>query len=102
MKTEDIWAMLEDVTDPEVPVLTVVDLGVVRDVIQLEKNHWKIVITPTYTGCPAMQVIEEDIKERLGRSPDFADMLMMRMIFEIKQHNKTLSTDQATLRQINY
>src|SRR5690554_24898 len=67
MKAEDIWAMLEDVTDPEVPVLTVVDLGVVRDVIQLEKNHWKIVITPTYTGCPAMQVIEEDIKERLGK-----------------------------------
>ena len=64
---EDIWAMLEDVTDPEVPVLTVVDLGVVREVNQLGKDHWKVIITPTYTGCPAMQVIEEDIKERLER-----------------------------------
>ncbi|HLV41267.1 MAG TPA: 1,2-phenylacetyl-CoA epoxidase subunit PaaD [Brumimicrobium sp.] len=67
MKAEDIWRMLEDVTDPEVPVLTVVDLGVVREVIELGEDHWKIIITPTYTGCPAMQVIEEDIKERLGR-----------------------------------
>ena len=64
---KDIWAMLEDVTDPEVPVLTVVDLGVVREVNQLGKDHWKIIITPTYTGCPAMQVIEEDIKERLEK-----------------------------------
>ncbi|RFC53674.1 1,2-phenylacetyl-CoA epoxidase subunit PaaD [Brumimicrobium aurantiacum] len=64
---DDIWEMLEDVTDPEVPVLTVVDLGVVREVIAKSPSHFKIVITPTYTGCPAMQVIEEDIKERLGK-----------------------------------
>lgn len=62
---EHIWEFLEDVKDPEVPVLTVVDLGVVREVNKQENDRWEIVITPTYSGCPAMQVIEEDIKERL-------------------------------------
>jgi len=62
---EDIWGILEDVKDPEVPVLTVVDLGVVREVNHIEDNQWQIIITPTYSGCPAMQVIEEDIIKRL-------------------------------------
>jgi ring-1,2-phenylacetyl-CoA epoxidase subunit PaaD len=62
---EDIWGILEDVKDPEVPVLTVLDLGVVREVNHIEDNQWQIIITPTYSGCPAMQVIEEDIIKRL-------------------------------------
>jgi ring-1,2-phenylacetyl-CoA epoxidase subunit PaaD len=65
--TEDIWAFLEDVKDPEVPVLTVVDLGVVRDVELKKDGTCLVTITPTYSGCPAMQVIEEGIKERLER-----------------------------------
>lgn len=64
--TEDIWGFLEDVKDPEVPVLTVVDLGVVRAVENID-DVWKITITPTYSGCPAMQVIEEDILSRLKK-----------------------------------
>lgn len=63
---EDIWELLEDVNDPEVPVLTVVDLGVVREVNHIENNQWQIIITPTYSGCPAMRVIEEDIVKRLN------------------------------------
>ncbi len=55
-----IWQWLEEVSDPEIPVLTIVDLGVVRSV-KIEKNIVNITITPTYSGCPAMQVIEEDI-----------------------------------------
>lgn len=61
---EKIWEWLEDVYDPEVPVLTVVDLGVVRKV-NLTKEEVKITITPTYSGCPAMRVIEEDIRRKL-------------------------------------
>jgi ring-1,2-phenylacetyl-CoA epoxidase subunit PaaD len=57
---KDIWSFLEEVSDPEVPVLTVVDLGVIRKV-ELQNQTWKITITPTYSGCPAMKVIEEDI-----------------------------------------
>jgi ring-1,2-phenylacetyl-CoA epoxidase subunit PaaD len=61
MVTEkEIWAYLEEVSDPEIPVLTVVDLGVIRSV-SLKENLCTIVITPTYSGCPAMKVIEEDI-----------------------------------------
>jgi ring-1,2-phenylacetyl-CoA epoxidase subunit PaaD len=57
---DTIWRYLEDVKDPEVPVLSVVELGIVRDVRVAEQGV-TVVITPTYSGCPAMHVIEEDI-----------------------------------------
>jgi ring-1,2-phenylacetyl-CoA epoxidase subunit PaaD len=57
---DDIWAYLEEVKDPEVPVLSVVELGIVRDVRVAEQGV-TVVITPTYSGCPAMHVIEQDI-----------------------------------------
>ncbi len=62
---EDVWALMEEVFDPEVPVLTIVDLGVVREIEALEHDGWKITITPTYSGCPAMKRIEDDIREKL-------------------------------------
>jgi len=55
-----IWAVLETVPDPEIPVLSVLDLGIVRDV-----RADRVLITPTYTGCPATQVIEHDIRAAL-------------------------------------
>ena len=55
-----IWQYLEEVKDPEVPVLSVVELGIVREV-KVGEQGVTIVITPTYSGCPAMHVIEEDI-----------------------------------------
>jgi ring-1,2-phenylacetyl-CoA epoxidase subunit PaaD len=65
MVTKDqIWDWLEEVSDPEIPVLSVVDLGIVRDAI-FENQTWIITITPTYSGCPAMQVMETDIKSKL-------------------------------------
>jgi ring-1,2-phenylacetyl-CoA epoxidase subunit PaaD len=59
-ETAPIWSLLEQVADPEIPVLSVVDLGIVRDV-----TRDRVVITPTYTGCPATQVIERDIRDAL-------------------------------------
>ena len=56
-----IWKILEAVTDPEVPVLTITDLGIVRD-IKLNGDEIEVVITPTYTGCPAMDMIAMNIK----------------------------------------
>jgi ring-1,2-phenylacetyl-CoA epoxidase subunit PaaD len=61
---DDIWKYLEDVKDPEVPVLSVVELGIVRDVRMAEQGV-TVVITPTYSGCPAMHVIEDDIRAGL-------------------------------------
>ena len=60
----EIWKLLEEVFDPEVPVLTVLDLGVVRNVVVNLKTI-QITITPTYSGCPAMKTIEEDIQRKL-------------------------------------
>ena len=66
MVTEkDIWKFLEEVSDPEIPVLTIADLGVIRS-ISLENDDCLVVITPTYSGCPAMKVIEEDIISKLN------------------------------------
>jgi ring-1,2-phenylacetyl-CoA epoxidase subunit PaaD len=62
---EQIWKYLKDVKDPEVPVLTVVDLGIIRSV-ELNGTDCLVTITPTYTGCPAMKVIETDIIARLA------------------------------------
>lgn len=56
-----VWQILATVNDPEVPVLSVIDLGIVRDV-KLNNDETEIIITPTYTGCPAMDVISMNIK----------------------------------------
>lgn len=58
---QNIWKILEQVTDPEVPVLTITDLGIVRDV-KIHGDEVEVIITPTYTGCPAMDMIAMNIK----------------------------------------
>lgn len=58
---ENIFKLLETVPDPEVPIISVIDLGIIRDVI-ISNNIIEIVITPTYTGCPAMDMITTNIK----------------------------------------
>ena len=58
------WAVLEQVMDPEVPVVSVVDLGIVRD-LDWQAGHLHVVVTPTYSGCPATEVIESDIRQAL-------------------------------------
>ena len=64
INTAKVWALLETVSDPEIPVLSVIDLGIVRDVISTEEET-EIVITPTYSGCPAMDAISMDIRLKL-------------------------------------
>ena len=61
ISSADIWALLEQVTDPEVPVLSIIDLGIVRNV-QVNHDEVEVVITPTYSGCPAMDVISINIR----------------------------------------
>jgi ring-1,2-phenylacetyl-CoA epoxidase subunit PaaD len=66
---EQVYKWLESVTDPEVPVLTILDLGIVRDVQIIENDTaWpkvNVKITPTYSGCPAMDVIAMNIRMAL-------------------------------------
>lgn len=59
-----LWQILEEVKDPEVPVLSIVDLGIVRD-LSYTDGKVEVVITPTYSGCPAMDVISMDIRLKL-------------------------------------
>jgi ring-1,2-phenylacetyl-CoA epoxidase subunit PaaD len=61
---EELLALLDTVMDPEVPVVSVVELGVVRDVA-LEGDEVVVTITPTYSGCPAMREIEQEIERAL-------------------------------------
>ncbi len=57
---------LDRVHDPEIPVLTIADLGILRDVVQDADGSVEVVITPTYSGCPAMDVIQDDIERELA------------------------------------
>ena len=63
---EKIYSYLEGVMDPEVPVLSVIDLGIVRDVVFHNADELEIIITPTYSGCPAMDVIALNIRIQLA------------------------------------
>ncbi len=59
-----IWNLLKEVKDPEVPVLSVIDLGIIR-AVKTEDGKINIAITPTYSGCPAMDIISMDIRLKL-------------------------------------
>ncbi len=59
-----LFALLEKVCDPEVPVLSILDLGIVRDV-KMNNDEVEVIITPTYSGCPAMDAISMDIRFKL-------------------------------------
>jgi ring-1,2-phenylacetyl-CoA epoxidase subunit PaaD len=64
---EAAWAALEDVTDPEIPVVSLRELGILRDVRQ-GPDGLEVVITPTYNGCPAMDQIADDVRSTLERN----------------------------------
>lgn len=61
---EDIYSVLNEIPDPEIPVISIVELGVIRDVI-IDGNNIEVKITPTYSGCPAMKQMEDDVKKKL-------------------------------------
>lgn len=60
-----IWDLLSKIPDPEIPVITIQELGVLRD-IEVTKNKVIVTITPTYTGCPAMKLFEDEIISTLN------------------------------------
>lgn len=65
---EEVWAWLAEVPDPEIPVISIVDLGIVRDVSwdrDTQPARLVVTVTPTYSGCPATEVIAASIRETL-------------------------------------
>ena len=69
---DELYPILKDVSDPEIPVLSIIDLGVVRSAY-LEDDKAKVEITPTYSGCPAMDMITDEVNKALrekGYAPE--------------------------------
>jgi ring-1,2-phenylacetyl-CoA epoxidase subunit PaaD len=64
VSTEEVWAALAEIPDPEIPVVSLVDLGVVRDV-EVKDGHVRIEFTPTFLGCPALEVMQAAMSERV-------------------------------------
>jgi ring-1,2-phenylacetyl-CoA epoxidase subunit PaaD len=62
---EQVWQALAEVADPEIPVISVVDLGVVRDV-RVEEQRVHVEFTPTFLGCPALEVMRAQMAERIA------------------------------------
>lgn len=65
-KVEEVWRWLQDVPDPEIPVVSVVELGIVRDV-EWRSDTLVVTVTPTYSGCPATAVIAFEIEDAIRR-----------------------------------
>lgn len=63
---EHIYEVLSEIPDPEIPVISITDLGVIREVIVTGDTSIELKITPTYSGCPAMQQIDADVRKKLG------------------------------------
>ena len=61
---ETVWSWLSHVPDPEIPVISITDLGIIRDV-QWQEDTLEVTITPTYSGCPATSIINFDIETAL-------------------------------------
>lgn len=64
---EQVYTALEEVMDPEIPVISVIDLGVIRDVLISEEGEIVVQLTPTFAGCPAINHMKEDIGNVLAR-----------------------------------
>ena len=62
---ENIYSLLSEIPDPEIPVISIVELGVIRDVKFADDKTIEITITPTYRGCPAMKQMEDDVRKKL-------------------------------------
>lgn len=62
---EHIISILSEIPDPEIPVITIIELGVIRDIEITNDSTIALKITPTYSGCPAMKQIEDDVRKKL-------------------------------------
>jgi ring-1,2-phenylacetyl-CoA epoxidase subunit PaaD len=62
---EQIFTILSQIPDPEIPVISIVELGVIRKATVLSQAEIEVVITPTYSGCPAMKQMEDDVRKSL-------------------------------------
>lgn len=65
---EDILSLLSEIPDPEIPVISIIELGVIRGINIIDETSIQLKITPTYSGCPAMKQIEDDVRKKLAEN----------------------------------
>lgn len=65
---ENILSLLSEIPDPEIPVISIIELGVIRDINIIDEISIQLKITPTYSGCPAMKQIEDDVRKKLAEN----------------------------------
>ena len=94
---ESLLDLLSSIKDPELPVINIVELGIVRDIV-VDGDSVEVDVTPTYSGCPAMQVIEQDIVQAL--EGDGFKTVKVRYVFSPPWTTDWLSeTTKAKLRE---
>ena len=94
-----IWAALHDVHDPEIPTISVVDLGVVRSV-EANRGRIRVELLPTFVGCPALAVLQDAVAERLRA---FADEVSVEISFAEPWTTERISEDgRAALRAAGF
>lgn len=75
------WDVLQDICDPEIPVLSILDLGMVRGVELNERNEIIVRLTPTYSGCPATEMLQEQIRQAFAQ----ASLLPMQVVVDLSE-----------------
>lgn len=94
-----VWAALHDVHDPEIPTISVVDLGVVRSV-QTSDNSIRVELMPTFVGCPAVEVMRQSVADRLH---EFADDVRVDITFAQPWTTERITPQgRAALRQAGF
>lgn len=94
-----VWAALHDVHDPEIPTISVVDLGVIRG-IEAAQGSIRVELLPTFVGCPAINVLQDAIAERLR---EFADDVRVDISFAEPWTTERITADgRAALRAAGF
>lgn len=92
ISNEEILEALEDVKDPEIPTISIVDLGIVTDVNVSDDNFVNVKLTPTFAGCPALKVMEALVKEKI-KTLDVSGV-EVKTTFDV-QWNSDMITDKG-------
>jgi len=74
IQKEQILSVLQAVKDPEIPVISVVDLGVITDIEFITEDSIKVIMTPTFAGCPAIEVMKQGVYDQLKTIPELKNI----------------------------
>jgi len=93
-----VRAALRDVADPELPAVSIVDLGIVRDVV-VDGSSVRVELLPTFVGCPAFELIEAAVRERLAAIASGADLVVGRSFAEPWTSDRITDAGREALRR---